>query len=69
MNNLDANSYKNWKSRDLFVEALVEKGITTDQTDPIFKGLEVLPSYTNGVQGKSECPWLNVIKLVAALIN
>ncbi len=42
---LDANSYKNWKSKDLFVEALFDKGIQTE-TNPNFEGLEVLPSYT-----------------------
>ena len=43
--NLDANSYKNWKSKDLFVEALFEEGIQRE-TNPLFEGLDVLPSYT-----------------------
>jgi len=43
--NLDANFYKNWKSKDLFVEALFEEGIQRE-TNPLFEGLDVLPSYT-----------------------
>jgi hypothetical protein len=42
---LDAISYKNWKSKDLFVQALFDEGILTE-TNPNFEGLEVLPSYT-----------------------
>jgi hypothetical protein len=40
--NLDANSYKNWKSKDLFVEALFDKGIQTE-TNPLFEGLNFCP--------------------------
>ena len=40
--NLDANSYKNWKSKDLFVEALFDKGIQTETT-PLFEGLNFCP--------------------------
>jgi len=43
--NLDANSYKNWKCKDLFVETLFDEGIRTE-TNPLFEGLEVLPSFT-----------------------
>ena len=40
--NLDANFYKNWKSKDLFVEALFEEGVQRE-TNPLFEGLNFCP--------------------------